>query len=528
MINWRAARPARLFWILLPCLFLLGTVLVLLVTASFGPGVSGDAVDYLSTADNLARGRGFIDFAGDPYLYWPPLYPLLLAVPRWLAGVDTLTTGRWLNALGFGLIVVLSGLLFRRAFPDKPLWALIGGLVALCSISFMRLAANIGSDVLFILLVLVFALLASRYAEKRSSIDLWGMALVSGLAAVLRWSGVTLVATMIVMVLLEGRVDRKGSLRSGFLFGAVASLPFAAWVVGRNYRLMGTFLGNRQLKGIHVLQNLHLSLARVSHWLLPRTLTDRIPLYALLAFGLVLLLLLNRRRDWGRFIRRLVVPVTAPYWIFASIYLAFILLTSISADHLEFYDDRYQAPLYPFIMLFLGLAADELILTHLRRFQERSDWRLPLAQAALVAGFGAWLIFPTYGVYKYVLVSRTLGDTSYNLYNTAAYHKSHLVSFLVNMEFEPGATLYSNYPAAVYFFTRRETLRSPHTSMSRRPDKAYLKENYTDWPNARKAYVIWFKPNNWNNYFTPRNLRPIAEMTPLFKKPDGEVWLAEK
>ena len=229
-------------------------------------------------------------------------------------------------------------------------------------------------------------------------------------------------------------MNRKGSLLTGFLFGAVASLPFAAWVVGRNYRLMGTFLGNRQLKGIHVLQNLHLSLARVSHWLLPRTLTDRIPFYALLAFGLVLLLLLNRRRDWEGFIRRLVISVTAPYWIFASIYLAFILLTTISADHLEFYDDRYQAPLYPFVMLFLGLAADELILTHLRRFQARSGWRLDLAQVALVAGFGVWLFFPAYGVYKYVLVSRTLGETSYNLYNTLAYRESQLVSFLVNME----------------------------------------------------------------------------------------------
>ena len=97
-----------------------------------------------------------------------------------------------------------------------------------------------------------------------------------------------------------------------------------------------------------------------------------------------------------------------------------------------------------------------------------------------------------------------------------------------NMDFEPGATLYSNYPAAVYFFTHHETLRSPHTSMSRRPDKVYLKENYTDWPNTGKAYVIWFKPNNWNNYFAPRNLKPVAEMTPLYKRPDGEVWLVEK
>lgn len=528
MFNRRAAFPARFFWILLPCLFLLGAALVLIATASFGPGVSGDAVDYLSTADNLARGRGFIDFAGEPYIYWPPMYPLLLAAPRWLAGIDTFTTGRLLNALSFGLIVVLSGLLFWRSFPGEPLWALIGGLVALCSISFMRLAANIGSDVLFILLVLVFALFASRHAEAGRLIDLWGMALASGLAAVLRWSGITLVVTTVVVVLLIGRLNHKSSLSSSFFFGAVASLPFAIWVVGRNYRIMGTFLGNRDVGGIHVLENLHVTLVRMSHWLLPKSLTDRVPLWAFLALALLLLVFLNRRMDWSRFVRRLAAPVNAPYWVFSAIYLAFILLTTISADHPFYYDDRYQAPLYPFLMIFLGLAADELVLPHLGRFQERLGWRLPVARTALAAGFCAWLVYPAFGVYKYVQVSRTQGETSYNLYNTPAYLKSRLESFLVNLDIEPGATLYSNYPAAVYFLIRHETLRSPHTSMSRRPDKDYLIENYSDWPTTDKAYVIWFKPNNWNNYFDPRDLKPVAEMTPLYKRPDGEVWMVEK
>ena len=528
MFKWRVVRSVRVLWIFLSCFFLLGTALVLLATASFGPGISGDAVDYLSTADNLARGHGFIDYAGDPYLYWPPLYPVLLAAPRWLAGVDTLVAGRLLNALSFGLVVALMALLFRRTFSDKLLWVPIGGLTALCSISLLRLAANIDSDVLFILLVLVFALLASRYLEKRHPGDLWGLALVSGLAAVLRWSGVVLLATMVVVVLIAGRANIKAALRSSLFFGVLASLPFTAWVVGRNYFLLGTFLGARRVKGILVLENLNDSLSRMSHWLLPRLLTDRIAFWAFLVLGLILLLLLNRRSNWVRFIRRLVSPPCIPYWIFTSIYLVFILLTTLSADHPGFYDDRYQAPLYPFVMLFLGMAANELILPHLRRVQMFQGWRLPLARMALLGGFCIWLIFPAFEVYKYVLVSQTMGDTSYNLYNTPVFRNSRLVSFLRNIEFESGDKLYSNYPAAVYFFLRRETLRSPNTPMSRRPDEEYLKENYADWPATEKAYVIWFKPNNWNDYFSPRDLKPVAEMTPLYKRPDGELWLAEK
>jgi 4-amino-4-deoxy-L-arabinose transferase-like glycosyltransferase len=528
MFNRRVVRSVGILWIFLSCFFLLGTALVLLATASFGPGISGDAVDYLSTADNLARGRGFIDYAGDPYLYWPPLYPILLAAPRWLAGVDTLVTGRLLNALSFGLVVALTALLFRRTFPDEPLWMPIGGLTALCSISLLRLAANIDSDVLFILLVLVYALLASSYLETRHPGDLWGMTLVSGLAAVLRWSGVVLVATMVVSVLIAGRANFKLALRSSLFFGALASLPFTVWVVGRNYLLLGTFLGARRVKGILVMENLNDSLSRMSHWLLPRLLTDRITFWAFLVLGLIFLLLLNRGSDWNRFIRRLVSPTYIPYWIFTAIYLVFILLTTLSADHPGFYDDRYQAPLYPFVMLFLGLVADELIMPHLRRMKMLQGWRLPVARIVLLGGFCIWLLFPAFGVYKYVLVSQAVGDTSYNLYNTPAFRNSQLVSFLMNMEFEPGTKLYSNYPAAAYYFLRRETLHSPNTPMSRRPDEKYLKENYADWPATEKAYVIWFKPNNWNDYFKPRDLKPVAEMTPIYKSLDGDVWLAEK
>jgi len=74
--------------------------------------VAGDSVDYLLVANNLKQPRSFPDYAGGINLYWPPLYPVLLAVSSWLLNVGTFQVGGWINAISFGLLVVMGGLLF--------------------------------------------------------------------------------------------------------------------------------------------------------------------------------------------------------------------------------------------------------------------------------------------------------------------------------------------------------------------------------------------------------------------------------
>ena len=119
---------------LLPVLFgLLGLILVFFITQPYGVGISGDSVDYIATADHLLKGLGFLDYAGEPYLFWPPLYPLLLAGLSWLTGGDPVVLSGYLNAICFALIVTLAGLLFHRSFQRKVFWSSFGSLIALTS-----------------------------------------------------------------------------------------------------------------------------------------------------------------------------------------------------------------------------------------------------------------------------------------------------------------------------------------------------------------------------------------------------------
>jgi 4-amino-4-deoxy-L-arabinose transferase-like glycosyltransferase len=144
-------------WRTLP--WLLGVMaagLALYASAPFGAGIGADGLDYLSTAENLSQGRGFVDFAGQPYQLWPPLYPLILAASARLSGSSVFEAARWFNALSFGLAVALAGALLRRALPERPLWAALAALVVLCMPSFASLGTIVSSDIAFIALCWAF------------------------------------------------------------------------------------------------------------------------------------------------------------------------------------------------------------------------------------------------------------------------------------------------------------------------------------------------------------------------------------
>lgn len=67
---------------LLNMLFLIsGTILILAGTRRYGIGIGNDTITYLSVARNLVEGRGFTHLNSDPYTSWPPMMPIMMAIP---------------------------------------------------------------------------------------------------------------------------------------------------------------------------------------------------------------------------------------------------------------------------------------------------------------------------------------------------------------------------------------------------------------------------------------------------------------
>ena len=117
-------------WVFLSLLSLAGIGLVMVATSLYGAGVAGDSIHYLSVAENLLKGRGFMDYAGKPLIWFPPLLPLALAGLAWLFRADVLTVGGFFHAGLWGFNIFLSGYFLRRIFREKPLYFYLSTLPA--------------------------------------------------------------------------------------------------------------------------------------------------------------------------------------------------------------------------------------------------------------------------------------------------------------------------------------------------------------------------------------------------------------
>ena len=497
---------------------LAGFGLILLVTSRYGAGVSGDAVDYLSTADSLKRGAGFSDFTGEAYIYWPPLYPLLLAGLSLILGLDTFLVGGWLNAVCFGGIVMLAGILFRKILNKSPFWFFWGLLVVTTALPLIQLAANILSDALFIVLVLLYALWGRAYLNDPEPKRLLLLSLLAAVAALLRWHGVLMAVSVVVLVLIAKRRNFKIALRDAAWSGALVTFPFGVWVFGRNYRLFGSVMGYRDTGEISILYNLQDAFQKMSHWFLPDQILSKVSPLVLLS-GAVILLLLVARQSGRQFILQLFSTDNLPWVIFFALDFCFIMLTSIAYDHAAYFDDRYYAPLFVFVVLLMG----QILQTFAEKFGH-IQWAIA-ARWLFMLALSLWLLYPAHRLYKYVVVSRSQGEPTYNIYNSEHFRESALVAQLLNPSFDATQPLYSNYPAAVYFYTRHTTLRAPISSSGEPDDFDDLYQRYTDWPPEGNAALIWFMPNDWHYYYHPEDLTAIAEVHIEFSSPDGMIYI---
>src|SRR5215216_44980 len=207
------------YWFFLSTLAVIAILLCGIATSRYGAGVSSDSTKYLSVAQNLLVGKGLYDHKGLPLLSWPPLYSIILAGLSWLTSLDVFVAGWYFNVFLFGLNVFLSGVIFDRVFPDKPLYADLSMVFVLLSISALRIHAMISSDPFYLTLTLAFLIAVDAYVKQRSYQAFAWMVVLSVLAPLLRYVGLAITVTAGLVILIENRKSIRTFLRDAFILG---------------------------------------------------------------------------------------------------------------------------------------------------------------------------------------------------------------------------------------------------------------------------------------------------------------------
>lgn len=515
-LPWQSVPGKTKYWIFLLGLSILGIVLCGLATSKYGAGVSSDSTKYLSVAQNLRAGHGLYDHKGFPLLSWPPLYSMLLAGLSGFTGLDVFIAGWYFNVFLHGLNVFFSGVIFSRVFPDKPLYAYLGSIFVLLSISSLRIHATISSDPFYLTLTLGFLIAVDGYVKRHSYQAFAWMVLFSVLAPLHRYVGLAIPAAAGIVILIENRTSLRIFLRDGSILGILAILPIAWWLLVHNVMMHGSLWGLAS-QPVDVGENVSMAFTKLLHWfvpylsfLMPVLLRPWIPL-AVLA---LILFVLNRNhpehvREW---LRSLAAPSVYPTMVYAIVYFVALALTVVTQDHRDLFSDRYYVILLVPAAILILLTFDQLILPHL-------PVSLRQAQAALVLLFVLWSVYPVSTTIEYLAEARELGEPSGgNMFNNHVYRGMPLVAQMLKLRAEqPQATFYSNYVDAVWFYTRQPVSLLPFVH-----DDAPTV--YAGWPQEKSGYIIWFEPNEYKHYLSPQRIAKFANVRLIYEGKGGQIY----
>ncbi len=539
------------FHIFLVALSIAGGLLVWLATSHFGPGLSTDGARYLSTAENIARGQGVIDYLGLPLINWPPLYPFILAAFNRITGIDVFLIGQILNILAFGAVVWLGGIFFERSLPKNYTFAVIASLILVTSVPLIEVSANIASDPLFMVCVLLFLLaaqdyFAAQYAAVRTQSwrSWWRMALIAIVACFLRYAGLALVISGTLIVLLAGPSLRGGrrptkqspGLRGRLLrfarndkqsifeaaaFGLLAAAPIGAWAIFHNYRLTGSVLGAHLPSypwGLFVA-----AIDKVFSWFVPQSILNIAPPLALAALLLLVLAVRSSRTRSQAWLHRVQDAAILPTLVFFVIYGLMLIFAISYPEHRVAGSQRIHAVILPALLVLAAVTAQEF----LPRLPRKPRFLRKLALGL----FALWLLFPLYRVGVYVQASMQNGDVSYyNLYNTRTLRESDIVAHIQGMQLGEDEKVYSNNEGAAWFYLRRRIYRLPRFDAQVDSSLEQVMRSFDGWPAANEtATLIWFKRDlDYKELVpTPDEMQAFIRLTPTFTGRYGIVYMMD-
>ena len=219
----------------------LGAGLVFLRLASYGPSIGTDAANYITAARSLLAGDGLVGTGGGPWVYWPPLYPALLAGGG-LFGLDPYTVAGPLNAVIFGLTVLVAGWWLRRHLHSRFLW-LWGCLSLALALPLAEFASHALTESVFVLFVTLSLTQIDAHLGGGGRAALIRAAAFGALACLTRYMGVSVILAA-VPLLLTGRVAPREKMKRIVVYSLIAGLPLGLWML-RNFLLAGSTTGER-------------------------------------------------------------------------------------------------------------------------------------------------------------------------------------------------------------------------------------------------------------------------------------------
>ena len=323
--------------------------LVLARQVEFGVGLGFDSANYVNAARNLASGQPLLQHHQElPYVAHGPLYPVLLVVAGFRV-FDPLQVAGPLNAMLFGAMVLICGAFLRRQLAMRPIWAQFGCAAVAVSPPLVDFAATAMPTVGFALLVACALVCVAEVDLGWRRVAL--AAVFSALACLMRYTGVALVATVSVALLLpSGSIGIRQRGARAAVYATVALVPLGMWLL-RNHLLTGRLTGISDHGAVDMNVVFQTIGDHMAKWVFLELLIERwfgAGWVALVAFAASFAFFVVVRR------KRIRAEARRSLLVFGGFVLAHCAL--LSATVAWDFEPRYMAPVYVPILVVVWLA----------------------------------------------------------------------------------------------------------------------------------------------------------------------------
>ena len=493
----KAMTASRRLYALLVVLAATAAVLALSRSAAWGPGLRWDSINYIGVARSLLAGGGWVQFDGYHYTHWPPLYPLMLAAAGFLSGFDPHAVAGPLNALLFGLTVLVVGHWLRQRIASRLLflWACLAVTFALPLTWVASWALSAPAFILFTALALFYM---DRFLRGDQPTALIWAALFTALACLTRYIGFVLVITLLPLALFQTGASLREKLKRGAVYALIFGIPVSLWLLYNLMRVGAPFGRNNPPPDADPLRRfLKAALFELAEWIMPGLSSGGLRVYAAglaaaallalaIAVGFALIRIAQKPTLWRRWISFCLCGG------FALVYLASVGSMSAVRWLRSLEERRYWAPLYIPLLLALVFLLDRFWLW-LRQNPRTKNGFIAFArrQRRLLAAILGILLFIWLGNTVRLNISAVAranaGDD--RGYAAPAYANSDMIQFIREEQLK--GTIFSHQSVVLYIHT------DPANDFRGLPDGLeQLKQQIEQ--AADNSYVVWFD-GLWTN-----------------------------
>jgi hypothetical protein len=459
-----------------------------------------DSVSYFASAEALLADASLVTHQNLPLTTFPPIYPLLVSVPRGL-GVDRSTTAFLINLVAIVAIAAVVCRIVWRATGSSG--AVIATVLACLAVGPMPMRLRYAaSEPVFMALMMLAVDQTDRAVWRRGAARALGLGVVCGLAILTRYSGLVVAATVGLWLIADVYRVRSQWQRVLWLMAGAGTLTIV-WMA-RNVMLVGAPLGPRSSPIASLRESLSATASTLVDWVIPGAWWVNSSLEMLVVFGGVLgvsglaAMAATAQPDDSR--RTVFVHLS-----FALTYIVFIVLSSLLAP-IDIINDRLLAPAYLPAVVAGSVAATMWIrggLGHRWRIPSVSGWT---AAIAMIGAMAVWQAG-----------RRPEPEVNYR----AERWRTSATSATARAAVESGLC-FTNEPAALYLGTghrcARGLIRAYRTTKASDPLLEWLS---TDDP--RPAYLVWYYGSDADKVTDTPAQALAGHVRKRIEAPDGEI-----